>query len=49
MRQPPDEALASAFAQLLADDGQDENDIQAFLEQHTELLDTSPWLSLIHI
>lgn len=44
MRQPPDEALASAFEQLLADDGKDENDIQTFLEQHTELLDTSSWL-----
>ncbi|KKI19739.1 MULTISPECIES: Shedu immune nuclease family protein [Sphingomonas] len=44
MRQPPDEALASAFEQLLADDGKNENDIQTFLEQHTELLDTSSWL-----
>nr|GLK21608.1 hypothetical protein GCM10017606_24350 [Microbacterium terregens] len=44
MRQSPDEALASAFEDLLVDEGKDENDIQAFLEQHTELLDTSSWL-----
>lgn len=44
MRQSPDEALASAFEDLLIDEGKDENDIQAFLEQHTELLDTSSWL-----
>lgn len=44
MRIPPDEALAAEFERLLADNDKDENDIQAFLEQHTEFLDTSSWL-----
>mgnify|MGYP002652352122 CR=1 FL=1 len=44
MRGVPNEALASAFEQLLDDADKDENDIQTFLEQHTELLDASAWL-----
>ncbi|SDF89565.1 protein of unknown function [Sphingomonas carotinifaciens] len=44
MRQQPDEALATAFETLLSDEDKDENDIQAFLEEHTEFLDTSAWL-----
>jgi len=44
MRQQPDEALASAFETLLSDKDKDENDIQSFLEEHTEFFDTSAWL-----
>jgi hypothetical protein len=44
IRVPPDAALVAEFERLLADSDKDENDIQAFLEQHTEFLDTSPWL-----
>lgn len=42
MRQPPDKPLASAFERLLADEGKDENDIQAFLKQHTKLSTQAP-------
>lgn len=44
MRVPAVEALATEFEHLLTAKDKDENDIQAFLEQHTEILDTSPWL-----